>query len=106
MGKALKKERRFTQASLDLFEPELEDAPEPEEGEEKGEPVLVNAEEKAELEAAVAAEQAKVDAATASLTAAEALLAEAKVAATKTERAELAAYCECYARPPAVRSAT
>ena len=36
---------------MDAFEPELEDAPEPEEGEEPGEPVLVNAEEKAELEA-------------------------------------------------------
>ena len=100
MGKALKKERRFTQASLDLFEPELEDAPEPEEGEEKGEPVLVNAEEKAELEGKLAAEQAKVDAATADVAEAEAALAAAEgvveecKAKVASERAALLAAAE------------
>ena len=43
---------------MDAFEPEYEDAPEPEEGEEKGEPVLVNKEEKDGLDAALAEAQA------------------------------------------------
>ena len=54
--------------------------------------MLANADEKAELEAAVAEEQTKVDAAAAAVKAAEDALATAKVDATKTDRAELAAY--------------
>ena len=54
--------------------------------------MLANADEKAELEAAVAEEQAKVDVAAAAVKAAEDALATAKVDATKTDRAELAAY--------------
>ena len=54
--------------------------------------MLANAEEKTALEAAVAEEQAKVDAAAAAVKTAEGALAAAKAEATKTERAELAAY--------------
>ena len=74
------------QAALDAFEPELEDAPEPEEGQEKGEPVLVNKEEKDGLEAAVAEAQAAVDAAQAGVDSAGEALAAAQEAAKTTER--------------------
>ena len=68
------------QAAMDAFEPEYEDAPEPEEGEEKGEPVLVNKEEKDGLDAALAEAQAAVDSANAGVADATAALATAEEA--------------------------
>ena len=87
------------QKAMDGFEPEMEDAPEPEEGE-QAEPTLVNAEEKATLEAALAEEQAKVDAANMDVAAATAALEAAVAAAADcavnvaSERAALLADAE------------
>lgn len=88
------------QKAMDAFEPEWEDAPEPEGDEAAAEPVLVNAEEKAELEAKLAEEQAKVDTASTALAEANAALDAAKEAAASaksqvaSERAALLADAE------------